>query len=448
MRRVLGALAFLLGIGVVAGGIWLGLHPGSPLVAKAAGWPVVGPLARLLLADARPLERPYVMPEEGGEGSPAGPQPSGTPEPVLESERERRIPVRPGTVLLVEPRPGAERVFTVPAMSYLKVVDHRAGWLRVLYEAKSGWVPDPNRSGTEPPLGSAPDALRPVAGRAPDAPRLTLARSGLAPPEIAGRLGPYTLYTDVREPDRLAFLDRVAAGLDGTYRSRYGVAPGGSPAEAVVLYTKEAAYRAFQDREAGLAGLPSTGHSGYGIVALWDGDRPGGEVGATLAHELAHLLNRRALGPALPSWLDEGIADDLSLSRIDPSGQLAPGTLGGVTVRAERRIEMYGARAALFDLAAAMDQLRERPLPELLAMDWDDFVRQDPTLTYAESAFWVRYLLDGEGGALAPGFRGFLSSIAGGGSRDPEALREKLGRSWEDLEAGFRRWVQAERDRL
>jgi hypothetical protein len=450
MRRVLGALALLLGIAILAGGIWLGLHPGSPLVAKAAGWPVVGPVARALHADARPLERPYALP--GEPGAPAASSPpslsAGGPEPVLEPERERRIAVRPGTVLLAEPRAGAERIFVVPAMSYLKVVDRRPDWLRVLYERKSGWVPDPDRSSAEPPLGSAPEPLRPVAGRAPDAQRLALARAGLAPPEISGHLGPYALYTDVRDESDLAFLDRVAAGLDGTYRGRYGVAPGGSPAEAVVLFTKEDAYRSFQNREEALAGLSSTGHSGYGIVALWDGNRPGEEVGATLAHELAHLLNRRALGPALPSWLDEGIADDLSLSKIDASGRLVPGTLGGVTVRAERRIEMYGARASLFDLAAAMDEKRERPLPELLAMDWSEFVREDPTRSYAESAFWVRYLLDGEGGALAGGFRDFLRGIAGGGSRDPEALREKLGRSWDELESGFRKWVQAERDRL
>ena len=54
-------------------------------------------------------------------------------------------------------------------------------------------------------------------------PRLALARGRLAEPETGGRLGPYLVYTDVRDSGRLAFLDRVAGSLEAVYRARYGV---------------------------------------------------------------------------------------------------------------------------------------------------------------------------------------------------------------------------------
>ena len=215
-----------------------------------------------------------------------------------------------------------------------------------------------------------------------------------------------------------------------------------------MIFARESDYRGFQNEDAELAGLPASGHSGYGLVFLFDGGRPGGEVAATLVHEMAHLLNRRGLGPALPSWLDEGIADDLSQSRVDAAGRIVPGTLGGVTIRTGNRITMYGARAALHQLAEAIDANRLRPLAELLDLDWGSFVRREGNLNYAQSSFFVRYLLDAEDRAHAVAFRAFLSDVAAGTPPAPETLRAKLGRSWEELDAGFRQWILAQREDL
>ena len=102
---------------------------------------------------------------------------------------------------------------------------------------------------------------------------------------------------------------------------------------------------------------------------------------------------------------------------------------------------MHGARAALQDLLDAAKAGRLRPLPQLMALDWDEFVRQNGELSYAQSSFFIRYLLQGEQGALAPGFRAFLQEVSNGSPPEAEALRVKLGRSWPMLEAGFRLWV-------
>lgn len=459
MRQVLAVLIWaLLAAALVA--VWAFFNPDASLVARAEEWPGVGPLAREL---RRRAPAPFAIPPEGtgeeiAEEEAAAPvrrrpRPSPAPAPVqielpplTEPEAVERVTVKPGVPLLSEPRPGAPRVLTPTNVAVLKVLERRPGWVQVQYGEAVGWVPARDWIGPEPPLGSDPDPVRPLPGRPPDEERLAWARARLAPPEIVGRVGPYLLYTDLGNPARLAFLDRVAAGLEAAYRARYGVSPVGDPAEVVVLFARESDYRAFLAQATDLAELPASGHTGHGVVSLFDGRRPDTEVASTLVHELAHLLNRRAIGPALPSWLEEGMADDLSQSRIDRSGRLVPGTLGGVTVREGRRIEMYGARAALQGLIEAAKSGGLRPLSQLLSLDWGEFIRQDGALNYAQSSFFIRYLLQGEQGALAPGFRAFLKEVAEGGPPDPEMLRQKLGRPWPVLEAGFRLWVLGQRE--
>lgn len=461
-RFVAGLLSALL-IGSTAAVLWAFQNPDAPIVVRAEGWPVIGRWAtELRRRGPTPFTVPAEEPEEWGRedaGEPDRPRSRRRTAPVRGAEGDQeetlppltpegveRITVKPGIPLLAEPRPGAARVLVPSRVAILKVMERRPGWVRVEYGDQAGWVPDPEWTGPEPPLGSDPDPVRPVAGRAPDEARLQAARSRLAPPETAARIGPYLLYTDVRDANRLAFLDRVAAGVEAVYRSRYGLSPTGEPAEAVVLFAREEDYRSFLRQETDVGELPATGHTGYGIVSLYDGRRAGDDVGSTLVHELTHLLNRRAIGPALPSWLEEGLADDMSQSQIDPSGRVLPGTLGGVTVRAGRRIEMHGARAALQNLIQAAESGGLRPFPELLALDWDEFVRSNAELNYAQSSFFIRYLLQGEQGSLAPAFRSFLAGVAEGAPPDAERLRETLGRPWPALEAGFRLWLLGARE--
>jgi hypothetical protein len=460
LRRFLVILVWA-ALAAILAAVWAFFNPDSALVARAAEWPWVGPYAQEL---RRRGPAPFAIPPEGmgeeiAQEAPAPvvrrrPRPSlpGTAprsgiEIPLDTEPEgvERITVKPGIPLLSEPRPGAPWVLTPTRIAVLKVLDRRPGWVQVQYGDVTGWLPSRDWTGPEPPLGSDPDPVRPMTGRGPDEQRLDWARARLMPPEVVGNVGPYLVYTDLRDPARLRFLDRVAAGLDAAYRSRYQVSPVGDPAEAVMLFSRASDYRAFLAQATSVAELPATGHTGHGIVSLFDGRRPQSEVASTLVHELAHLLNRRAIGPALPSWLEEGIADDLSQSQIDSSGRLLPGTLGGVTVRVGSRIEMHGARAALQDLLDAAKAGRLRPLPQLMSLDWGDFVRQNGELNYAQSSFFIRYLLQGEQGALAPGFLAFLREVSEGRPPEPEALREKLGRTWPMLEAGFRLWVLAQR---
>lgn len=461
MRRALSFLAaLLLAAGALSGVFWLtrpepsGERPGPRKgVAEA--------LSRIFVPPGR---LPPVDPE-----SPAGEIPAGAVGPIDpkvpvprgfrvewvatgEPDRPIRIRLEPGARLHTEPEAGAGVVTVLRVQADLRVLDRRPGWVQVRYGDRTGWATTAGNAAdsdvTEPPFGSEPEPVRPVASRPPDPARLAQARAWFGGRETLGQLGPYALYTDLQDPESLRALDRVAAEFERVYTARYGRDPVGGPTEAVVLYGREADYRGFQDQDEQLAALPSSGHTGFGIIALFDDDRPGEEMAATLVHELAHLLNRRALGPVLPSWLDEGIADDLAQSAIDESGRLRPGTVGGTTVRAGNTLQTYGGRAALIQLYETLVAGRLRPLTELLGLDWDDFVRRDGNLNYAHASFWVRYLIDGEGGALAPGFRTFLNAVASGTPPTAEALQDRLDRPWSELQDGFEAWVLEQREGL
>jgi len=297
--------------------------------------------------------------------------------------------------------------------------------------------------GAAPPLGSDPAPVLPLPGRPPDPVHLAAAKSLLGVERPAGRVGPYALYTDLGSRGDWLHLDRLAAGVEAAYRRRYGLAPVGTAREAVMLFAEEADYRRFQEREERLGGLPAGGHAGVGMVSVYVGGQRRDEVAATLVHEIVHLLNRRALGPALPPWIDEGIADDLAGSYIGPAGDMRPEELGGAAVVVGTKVDYHGALASLRHLDAAFAAGTQPRLERLVGLDWEEFVRSaGRPMHYATAAFFVRYLLEGEGGALAPAFRRFLAGVAGGGDVSGEALRRETGRSWAELERGLRAWVR------
>ncbi len=155
-----------------------------------------------------------------------------------------------------------------------------------------------------------------------------------------------------------------------------------------------------------------------------------------------HLLNRRFLGPALPPWLDEGLAEELAMSRIASDGTLDPDSLGRWEEGSGRARVLGGGEVLLADLRR---RLRRGELPrfeQLVQLDQAGFQTEDRfQLHYSLSAFWVRYLLSGEGPAGGAAFRSFLTAVAAGEPLDAELLLGRLGTAWRELETGFRRWL-------
>jgi len=269
--------------------------------------------------------------------------------------------------------------------------------------------------------------------------RELLALAGTVDPPVR-RLGPYALLSDVTEPAALLPLDRAAAGIEDAYRARYGLDLAGSAAETIVLFRRRASYEAYVVRTHGP--ISESGFYAGGVVALYREGRLLDDVRDTLVHELVHALGRRGLGPALPPWLDEGMADDLADSRIGEGARTQPGTLGGTALRAGDFFELHGGEASrelLRRHAAAGDLV---PLARLLAMDEDEFRAVEPrALAYAESSFFIRFLLAGD---LAPRFRAYLRQVSEGTPPTPGGLAAALGRSLEALDAELKAWILPE----
>ena len=313
---------------------------------------------------------------------------------------------------------------------------------------------------SEPPLGRAVEPPLPVPSLRPDPVRLDQARALLAvrragspagaeSAELGGLwLGGYRCWTDIDDPLLLDRAAQVIGELEATYLQRYGRRPIGTPAEAIVLFSSESDYRLFQSGDRRLAGVTvSTGLAGSGLVATYRGKRSDDEFLGTLVHEIGHLLNRRALGPSLPSWLDEGLADDLGASRIDSRGHLLPGSWSRTLDAHGSEIRISGGEAALRDLAERLDATdggsQSMDLGAVLALDWEEFVAEESAeWNYAAAAAFIRMLLaDPTAGEL---FRDWLAEVSRGASPEAEELRRVLGRPWEELDRQLALWVQKE----
>lgn len=442
LRIVSPYLFLLLGLAVLAGFTWLTHHPTARLVDEAMLRPWSRPLAEAFRRRYLPPSPPPSVDDEAGIAEPMArrrwpeidvpPLPAGDPMWLL-----------PGAVLRRQPRPDAPEIETLDGISNVIKLEQRGAWYRVYRHGHEGWVYIEDYASQGPPYGEEPEPPRPLPGRGPDAQELATALEILGDSPRRLQLGPYETYTDCSDLVLLQRLSQLAQHLESAYVDRYDRRPVGSPRAAIVLFERRQDYQRLRDARQELAGLPAAGHHAQGLIAFYVGRRSASEVAATLVHELVHTLNRRALGPALPPWLDEGLADDLAASWIDAEGRLHPSRLHGDVQRHAGRITLYGAYASLSDLERARRVGRLPSVTHLMAMDWTAFVRSsDIGLHYDLSAFWVRYLLEGQGGRHRVGFQAFLDHIADGGEVGSEALSAHLQADLSWLEAAFGGWLE------
>ncbi len=445
MRRPYAVYLLLVSLLALFGGFtWLTYHPDAEVLRRAEAWPWVGPLASRFRQAYRQGERPPAMTVSDSEQPQTRESVASESEPVRRRTFQRHVWALSGMELKAKPAADAETIYRFETLARAGKIDRRGDWYHVDYHGRVGWVLlEGYDEDAEVPYGEAPEPPRPIAAREPDEEKLAAARGYLRGRERALPLGPYTLYTDSGDLPLLAHLDTVAGQLEALYTERYGVVPIGTAAEAVVLYQSDIAYRLTQQQTERLAGLNAAGYNSEGLAVLYSGGRSRSDVAATVVHELTHFLNRRAVGPQLPPWLDEGIADDLALSRIDDAGRLHPRELGGGRRRQGDQRQFRGGLASLFRLreAARRGQLPE--LPELISSDWEGFVHSpEIKLHYAASAFWIRYLIEAEDGRHAAGFRAFLAAVAAGEPPTADALRAQLDEPWSALNARFRGWIE------
>jgi len=289
-------------------------------------------------------------------------------------------------------------------------------------------------------------------GEATDASAAALATAATAPPQLpAGlpvrALAPFSLATDVRDERLLATVGTVAAALPADFEARFGLS---AAAEGtLVLFARGADFRAWLAAEGG--GDPAVeGLARHGVAAFAVEDLRSDEVTALMVHELSHLLVRAAAGRQLPPWLDEGLVEELAISRRDARGHTVPGSLRvrstsrstsatALPGRARYERTITGPGAALITLLRGP----RPPLAELLAMPAATFTAASGRPErYAVAAFFVRYLLDADGERWRQPFHAFLAAVAAGGPADTVALEATLGVSLAELQGRFDPWLR------
>lgn len=453
MRRFLSAdpkLVLLLGLTVFGAFAWLTRHPDSELLRHAEQWPVLGSLAsgfRAAYSSSRSAEAPG-----GGCQSEVEFAQVEVLAEAEDSERASARPqvwVEPGVPIQVSPHSDSEVLAMVELLGNYSVIERRGDWFHIHryfadHRVLDGWI---LIDGYEEPSSERlqrPDPVLPLAAVRPEPERVRRARSFMEGGGVELPCGGYFLYTDTRGSSLSEDCGQLASQLEEIYRDRFGLTPVSDPAEAIFLFRTKDAYEAFS---ADFESLPAErdGHAApaRGYLALHSENLPREAVVSTLVHELTHMINRRALGPALPPWLSEGLADDLAESRLDEFGRLIPGELGGYRLVTETMIQEFGGGVSARKLIEALDSTGLPELRDLVHMGSDEFHgAQREALLYALSSFWVRYLLSAAPGSEPAGFRGYLEAVARGESITPDLLVQHLGGDWSQLEAGFLTWVR------
>lgn len=418
-----GLLAFLLIAGLLGAWAWISNDPGSPFWDRATEWPVIGELVEKV----RGL---YWRPE----GDAPAPSPRDGDERSVEIVVELLPPehtalpqiwLDPGARLHAAPDADSPVVATVETLSLVGYHAVEGRWHLVarttMDDRVEGWVEVVDVERARPvPRGPETIPATPMAAVAIDPAHRARAAALMTAP-VEGRCGPFALLSDVRSSRLDALCATLVPRIEAAYAERYGRVPVGEAAETVLAFADRPDFVAFVQRasERGVEanGLASTA---MGYVALaWD-DAEAERRSGTLVHELVHLLNRRALGPALPPWLDEGLADDLAE-------------------------ELAGSKLEAAAWRLGMDRAGESlpPLEQLLDLDTRAFYRGRGYANYAQSLLVVRLLV--EHPELRDGFLSFLDAVASGEVGDLELLASHLGLDAAGVEAIWQRWLAARR---
>ena len=384
---------------LAAGGfVWLTRHPDAEMLTRARGWPLVGALAGALQERWRP------------------PPPVSSPAPEPESGGVEIVYLAPA------PEPPRRRFDAEP---------------RGATAAPAAAPEDEIPSGLEPP--------GPLAAEAADPERLARAKDLLGASARGYALGRYALWTDVEDPELAPRWRRLAAAVERAWPRRTGVEPLSEAAETVVLFRAGGSFSAFLADEPELQGVDAHGVAGDGLIVVSAAGKPEAVLDATFAHELAHLLARRSIGPALPPWLGEGLAEDVSHAPLDAAGEVDFEAVRGAFSRAGTSFRVDGGVAALDRLGRRIASgERLATLGELERFDVGEFASAGTgSERYALVFAWFRFLHSRP--ELAAGLRAFLAGVRDGGPATVAALDGSLPRPSRELLDELHAWVLAAR---
>jgi hypothetical protein len=206
--------------------------------------------------------------------------------------------------------------------------------------------------------------------------------------------------------------------------------PRGEDAMPLYLFGQEREYRRFLKKN----GIDAKGSGGLFFVtrqiqglATWVLDRPRSTTLEVLQHEGFHQFAWNYIGPDLPRWVNEGLAQYFEDALIVDE-ELKTGLADGMRIARVRQ---------------ALSQGREMPVQKLLTLSsegWNDLMAHNAErsqLIYAQAWSMVYFLIHGDDGRYQQVFEQYLHRLADGQSPDA-AVREAFG--IDSLEPMSRRW--------
>lgn len=345
-------------------------------------------------------------------------------------EAPTQVQISEGAVLRAEPATASQRLALLPACQLL-ARETRGSWIRVRLGDLDGWIDLEGE--TLPYIGAQASDFEPP--QDPVAQAIELARNTLGENAQRGQLGPFELYHDIADEKLLELLEQLTPQVAEAFTARYGMEVE-QLRGAVVLFAEDELYERLKRLQGNDIPFHSEGHAVPGLVAIKVGNRSRREVATTLIHELTHVIAWQVLGAALPPWLGEGLADDLSLARIDRQGRLQTNTFDSRSLRFGRNSELF-----LLSVVRSLNAVEPIRLVDLLSMDRQTFL-DNPGLHYTLSALFVRFLLEDHIEGSAAAFTAYLRGVRAGSATYPDYLRERLGLQWGEIDVQFRLWAR------
>jgi len=203
------------------------------------------------------------------------------------------------------------------------------------------------------------------------------------------------------------------------------------------LFRTRAAYEAFLDAH----GIDAQNSGGMFFVnrsvaglATWTEGKSRSRTLGVLQHEGFHQFAWRHIGPGVPVWANEGLAQYFE---------------DAILVRGKMTVGLAGSHKVL-TVRSAIASGQVVPVADLLAMDgkqWGDTLRDDPAraeLLYAQAWSIAYFLIHGDDGRYRAAFGRFLRMVSEG-LEAAEAYRRAFGSSdTYSLERAWLRYAEAQ----
>jgi hypothetical protein len=161
-------------------------------------------------------------------------------------------------------------------------------------------------------------------------------------------------------------------------------------------------------------------------------------------HEIAHLLNERALARRLPQWLEEGLATDLGTVWVEAA------TAEGLGRRPNTQLsfELLDTDLRLMKLGATLEAGKLPEVATMLHLEGEDFYRaENAGLAYTWGGAFVRFLLAERRAQM----HDYLAAIANGSTPNYPLFAKHFAVADGDVlnafEQGWREWLAAEHAR-